>query len=80
MRFRATDTLARVAGEYALGTLRGPARRGFERAIRRNQEAQRLVAAWAALLRALAEPERRSPPDRVWQAIQQRLEKSGRRI
>jgi anti-sigma-K factor RskA len=78
---RSTDALARVAGEYVLGTLQGPARRGFERAIRRNEEAQRLVAAWATLLSAVAEIDRCiPPPERVWEAIRQRLEEKRRRI
>lgn len=68
------DLCERLAAEYALGTLRGGARRRFERLLRDHSELRKLAAQWEDLLAPLAEsiPETRVPA-RVWQALLRRI-------
>lgn len=64
----------RLAAEYALGTLRGPARARFRRWMREDAVLARAVAEWEARLAPMAEavaPVR--PPRRVWDEIEARL-------
>ncbi len=64
----------RLAAEYALGTLRGPARARFRRWLGRDAAAARAVAEWEARLGPMAQavaPVR--PPARVWREIEQRI-------
>jgi len=68
------DLLERLAGEYVLGTLRGGARRRFERwmqqrpALRERVDALQIrLAPWAAEL------EPRSAPPQTWQRLETRL-------
>lgn len=59
-----------LAAEYALGTLRGPARLNFEQRIHREPALAALVARWQTLLSPLDEaliPV--TPPERVWKKI-----------
>jgi len=74
--------LQRLAGEYVVGTLRGPARRRFEQWLRHSPALRASVSAWETRLQPMLhgiadEP----PPARVWTAIQRRItpvtEKSG---
>jgi anti-sigma-K factor RskA len=63
-----------LAAEYALGTLRGPARRNFERRRRRDPFIDRRVAAWEnrfALLALRLKPV--TPSADVWPALQRRI-------
>ena len=46
MRYTNTDLLSRLAAEYVIGTLRGPARRRFGRLLDSSAEAQSLVQFW----------------------------------
>jgi anti-sigma-K factor RskA len=65
---------ALLAGEYVLGTLRGRARRRFERLLLDEPALRRLVEDWEMKLNLLAEsipPVK--PPERVWRAIQARI-------
>jgi anti-sigma-K factor RskA len=65
------DALAR---DYAVGTLRGPARRRFERVLRDEAVAARALAAWQARLATLAASVPVVPPrEAAWQAIEARL-------
>jgi anti-sigma-K factor RskA len=60
-----------LAAEYALGTLRGPARFKLEQRIRREPELSAMVAQWQRLLAPLDDgliPV--VPPERVWKKIQ----------
>jgi anti-sigma-K factor RskA len=60
-----------LAAEYALGTLRGPARFKLEQRIRHEPELAVLVARWQRLLAPLDHaliPI--TPPERVWKKIQ----------
>jgi anti-sigma-K factor RskA len=66
-----------LAGEYVLGTLRGPARRRFEHAMERNEALREAVAAWERRMDLLMEKEmsltsEATPPPEVWQAIERR--------
>ena len=63
-----------LAAEYALGTLRGGARRRFERWVRHDDSLRALAFAWSERLAPLIDgvaPE--TPPKRVWEAIEARL-------
>jgi anti-sigma-K factor RskA len=66
--------LEELAAQYALGTLRGPARDRFVRAMRTNPAIADATRAWedrfAALATALPGV---NPPPRVWTAIASRL-------
>jgi len=46
MRYEAPDLLDQLAGQYVLGTLRGRARRRFERVIENNPAARAAVQRW----------------------------------
>ena len=63
-----------LAAEYALGTLRGPARERFRRWMREDGAIARAAAEWEARLGPLAGAVApRRPPERVWRAIEARL-------
>lgn len=60
-----------LAAEYALGTLRGPARFRLEQRIRHEPELAAMVARWQALLAPLDSAVIPIvPPERVWKKIQ----------
>lgn len=64
----------RLAAEYVLGTLRGPARRRFEALLSAHPQLARAVAQWEQRLVPLAfETPVIEPPPAVWQAVQARL-------
>jgi len=66
--------LDRLAREYALGTLAGPARRRFERVVRSSPAASMAVDVWRQRLSVLdlaAAPVQ--PPESTWQGIERRL-------
>jgi anti-sigma-K factor RskA len=68
------ERLDRLAREYALGTLHGPARRRFERLLREAPLTMRVVAHWQERLGVLAAGVPAVPPrERVWDGIEQRL-------
>jgi anti-sigma-K factor RskA len=64
----------RLASEYVLGTLRGPARRRFDALLPSHPALQQAVARWRGdlmpLTQAVAPVE---PPDRVWAGVQRTL-------
>lgn len=63
-----------LAAEYALGTLRGGARRRFERWARSDPALQALAFAWSERLVPLIDAVPSiAPPQRVWHAIEARL-------
>lgn len=81
MRYQDRQLLERLAGEYALGTLTGSARKRFERVMRDNPEAERLMIEWQERLAPLAETTPAvTPPPRVWKRIQQRISKPHTRL
>lgn len=64
----------RLAAEYVLGTLRGPARARFARWLREDAALQRTTAQWDARLQPLGAAVREvRPPARVWEAVQARI-------
>ncbi len=68
-----TNAIDRLAAEYALGTLKGGARRRFEAMLRQDPELRRAVAAWQDRLHPMAlmsAPQ--EPPASVWEAISKR--------
>lgn len=75
MNIRNNPALAdKLAAEYALGTLRGGARRRFEAWLRDDRRLRAMVADWQGRLATLAELERPvTPPARVWAGIERRL-------
>ncbi len=68
------ELVDRLAAEYVLGTLRGRARRRFERWLVSPQVGE-IVKAWEERLAGL-EPrlDRVAPPTTVWRGIENRLE------
>lgn len=68
------ELVDRLAAEYALGTLRGGARRRFERWLVSPRVAA-IVKSWEARLAGL-EPQLLPvpPPHTVWQGIEERLQ------
>ncbi len=67
-----------LAAEYALGTLRGGARRRFERWLSSDPALRRRVEAWQERLIALDEEMRPiQPPRRVWTGIERRIGGAG---
>jgi anti-sigma-K factor RskA len=80
MNYLLPERLDRLAREYALGTLAGPARRRFERLLRQAPAAVRAVGAWQERLGGLtgAVPPMQ-PRESVWRALEQRLFTSSRR-
>lgn len=75
MNYERPELLDKLAAEYVLGTLRGQARRRFERLSHRSQNVRMAVAAWNGRLHSLAQsiPEI-APPARVWQRIATRID------
>jgi anti-sigma-K factor RskA len=68
------ERLERLAREYALGTLAGPARRRFERVLRQTPAAMRAVGAWQERLSGLAGAvPPMQPGDSVWRRLEERL-------
>ena len=68
------ENLDLLAAEYVIGTLRGPARRNFERRRRREPFVDRRVTAWEerfALLALRLKPV--TPSAEVWPALQRRI-------
>jgi anti-sigma-K factor RskA len=64
----------KLASEYALGTLRGGARRRFEGWLHQDADLRRLTAQWQAKLGSMAELAGSvKPPKTVWKSIEQRL-------
>jgi anti-sigma-K factor RskA len=74
MDYGRRDLADRLAAEYALGTLRGPARRRFESLLPGHPALREAVAAWQARLEPLAASiEPVTPPPQAWQRIERRL-------
>ncbi|OOG23986.1 hypothetical protein B1C78_09620 [Thioalkalivibrio denitrificans] len=76
MRYDNPELRRRLAAEYALGTLRGAARRRFERLLVRDADLQAQVAHWEERLADMAWATTPSPsvPDRVWASVSRRID------
>jgi anti-sigma-K factor RskA len=75
MKYDNPELRRRLAAEYALGTLRGAARRRFERLLVRDPELQARVSRWEERLASMAweaAPGRRVP-EGVWPAVSRRI-------
>jgi RNA polymerase sigma-70 factor, ECF subfamily len=70
-----TDWRALVAADYAIGSLQGAARRGFERRRERDARYCRAADLWEAQLALLTEflPDSGLPPTQVWNRIEQEI-------
>ncbi len=74
MDWSRTELAERLAAEYVLGTLRGPARRRFEALLPAHPALRQAVAQWQTRLLPLhAGVEPVAPSREVWPAIQARL-------
>ena len=74
MNYLQPERLDRLAREYALGTLAGPARRRFERLMRHAPAAARAVGAWQERLGGLAGAvPPLQPSESVWRGLERRL-------
>lgn len=72
------ELLERLSAEYALGTLRGRARRRFEAWMREHAIVRRAVEQWQDRLNPLAEfASTATPPAYVWDAIEKSLSLNG---
>lgn len=74
MNYERPELLDRLAAEYALGTLRGRARRRFEHLLRERPAARVAVAQWQNRLAVLTQsvPPVEAPA-RVWNGIESRI-------
>ncbi len=74
MNYRTPELQQRLAAEYVLGTLQGPARRRFERLLVEDRALQQRVQVWERRLAPwlAAVPAQPVPPE-VWQRIRERL-------
>jgi anti-sigma-K factor RskA len=63
----------KLAAEYVLGTLRGGARRRFERWLATDAALRSAVAGWQARIVPMAEWSAVPPPARTWAGIERRL-------
>ncbi|GIL05273.1 hypothetical protein FBR04_16555 [Betaproteobacteria bacterium PRO7] len=78
MNYERPDLLDRLASEYVLGTLRGRARRRFERLLQRSASARAAVRGWEERLAGLAvSVPAVAPRARVWEAIERRTQPAG---
>ncbi len=74
MNYSQPELRERLAAEYALGTLRGPARRRFERLMQGDAALRQIVRDWEMRVNLLAESAPAvSPPAHLWPAIERRL-------
>lgn len=74
MDYARPDRADRLASEYVLGTLRGPARRRFEHLLGAHPALRAAVAQWQLRLAPLADSVAPVvPPQRVWTGIEARL-------
>ncbi|WP_137936909.1 anti-sigma factor [Chitinivorax sp. B] len=74
MNYRNPELLDKLAGEYVLGTLRGLARKRFERLMEDSALARLQVTEWESRLNSLATiTEEVKPPQWVWRVIESRI-------
>jgi anti-sigma-K factor RskA len=74
MDYSRRELADRLAAEYVLGTLRGPARRRLDALLGAHPALRLAVSQWQERLSPLsASVGAVSPPDRVWQRIEHRL-------
>lgn len=75
MNYTDPELRDRLAAEYALGTLRGPARRRFEQLMSNDPSLGKLTQGWERRLGPLAEAiPAVKPPARLWEGVAGRLQ------
>ena len=78
MNYLQPERLDRLAREYALGTLAGPARRRFERVLQQSPAATLAVGVWQERLALLSHSVAPlQPRASVWRGLEQRLFATG---
>ncbi|MGB0954383.1 MAG: anti-sigma factor [Panacagrimonas sp.] len=80
MIYRKREQRELLAAEYVLGTLSGRARRRFERQLARRPELQAEVEYWEARLAHFARLDPVTPPDDMWQRIEQAVDQRHVRV
>lgn len=71
---RNPDLVDRLAGEYALGVLRGGARKRFEALARQDERVREAIESWQARIGAMTEiAPSVAPPATVWEGVERRL-------
>jgi len=71
---RHPDLLDRLAGEYALGVLRGGARNRFEQLARQDSRVRAAIESWQARIESMTElAPSVAPPAGVWEGVERRL-------
>lgn len=80
MNYRNPDLIDKLASEYVLGTLRGLARKRFERLAEENATIRLHIREWEERLMTLSQalPDV-EPPPRVWRAIEARIKAESKR-
>lgn len=74
LRYERPELRDRLAAEYVLGTLRGAARRRFERLLARDAAIQDAVAVWRRRIDPLGGMlPAQAPPASVWRGIERRI-------
>lgn len=74
MDYARPELADRLAAEYVLGTLRGPARRRFQALLDAHPALRSAVRRWEAQLAPLADSVTPvAPPERVWTGVEARL-------
>lgn len=71
---RYPDLVDRLAGEYALGVLRGGARKRFEQLARQDGRVREAIESWQARIGAMTElAPSVAPPASAWEGVERRL-------
>lgn len=79
MKYQGEALRDALAAEYALGTLRGPARRRFESLLKYDPKLQRVASQWETRLAPLNhDVDPVQPPESVWREIKRRIEARSR--
>jgi anti-sigma-K factor RskA len=80
MNYKSPQLIDELAAQYAIGTLRGPARQRFERLTRTEPAALTALHRWEdKLVGLMAEVKPVEPPHGVWVKVQQRLKQGPRK-
>jgi anti-sigma-K factor RskA len=74
MRLNDHAALDALCGEYVVGTLRGPARRRFERALRDEPRVALRLRRWQAMVPAYSDKVQVQPSREVWNRLEKDLE------
>lgn len=74
MNYLKPELLEQLAAEYVLGTMRGSARRRFERLMMDSYKARNAVWEWEQQINPMVEAlPGQAPPRKIWKKIEQRI-------